>query len=94
MNLGLDVAQWAVEHAGKLFNITKTEFSGSVRSLVHSDEGGPPLTATVEGTVLGERIDVHIAWKPKFDLVLFIKELFQAIWEKLQEFAKQILSKR
>ena len=69
MHLGLDVAQWAVEHAGKLFNITKIEFSGSVRNLVHSDEGGPPLTATVEGTALGQAVDVHIVWKLELALV-------------------------
>jgi hypothetical protein len=68
--------KWTVDHAGKLLNITKVEFSGSVRSLVHADEGGPPLTATVKGTVLGYEINVHIVWKPDFDLVRFMKELF------------------
>jgi hypothetical protein len=91
VNMGLDVAQWAVDHAGKFFNITKVEFSGSVRSLVHAEEGGPPLTATVEGTVLGHEINVHIVWKPDFDLVRFIKELFQMLWDKIKEFAKQVL---
>lgn len=91
VNPGLDAAQWALDHAGKLFNIAKVEFSGSVRSLIRSDDGGPPLTATIEGTVLGEAINMHIIWKPDFDLVCFIKELFQMIWKKIKEVAKQIL---
>ncbi|KAI1759626.1 hypothetical protein GGR53DRAFT_527038 [Hypoxylon sp. FL1150] len=90
VNIGLDMAQWAADHAGKLFNITKIEFSGSVRSLVHADESSPPLTATIEGIVWGETINIQIVWKPDFDLVQFIKELFLQLWENIKRFAKEV----
>ena len=89
VNIGLDIGRWAVQHAGQIFDIRKIEFSGSVRSLVHAEEGGPPLTATIEGTVLGEEIRIDIVWKPGFDLVRFIKELFAMLWEKIKQLMKQ-----
>ncbi|KAH8678491.1 hypothetical protein BX600DRAFT_376982 [Xylariales sp. PMI_506] len=91
VNVGLDVGRWAVEHAGKIFNISKIEFSGSARSLIHADEGGPPLRAQVVGTVFGEDIEIIIVWKPDFDLVRFIKELFAMIWDKIQLLSKELL---
>lgn len=51
VNLGLDIGKWVVQHAGKIFNITKLEFSGSARSLLHPSEGGTALRVTVEGTI-------------------------------------------
>ncbi|KAM0431435.1 hypothetical protein ACHAPT_005412 [Fusarium lateritium] len=91
VELQLDLAKWATDHAKKTFNIRKVEFSGSVRSLVHPDEGGPPLRVKIEGTILGEEINWEIVWKPKFDLVRFIKELFTLLWEKLKELVKEIV---
>ena len=38
-----------------------------------------------------EAVNVHFVWKPDFDLVRFIKELFKMIWEKMKELAKEIL---
>ncbi|KAM6509602.1 hypothetical protein FALCPG4_017253 [Fusarium falciforme] len=87
----LDLAKWATDHAKTTFNLRKVEFSGSVRSLVHPDEGGPPLRVKIEGTILGEEINWEIVWKPKFDLVKFIKELFTLLWEKIKELAKEIV---
>ncbi|KAJ4171915.1 hypothetical protein NW754_007511 [Fusarium falciforme] len=91
VELELDLAKWATDHAKTTFNIRKVEFSGSVRSLVHPDEGGPPLRVKIEGTILGEEINWEIVWKPKFDLVKFIKELFTLLWEKIKELAKEIV---
>ncbi|KAI8654332.1 hypothetical protein NCS56_01390200 [Fusarium sp. Ph1] len=85
VELELDLAKWAPDHVKNTFNIRKVEFSGSVRSLVHPDEGGPPLRVKIEGTILGEETNWEIVWKPKFDLVKFIKELFTLLWEKIQE---------
>ncbi|RSM11813.1 hypothetical protein CDV31_006581 [Fusarium ambrosium] len=86
-----DLAKWATDHAKTTFNIRKVEFSDSVRSLVHPDEGGPPLRVKIEGTVLGEEINWEIVWKPKFDLVKFIKELFTLLWEELKRLVKEIV---
>lgn len=91
VELQLDLAKWATDHAKNTFNIKKVEFSGSVRSLVHADEGGPPLRVKIEGTILGEEISWEIVWKPKFDLVRFIKDLFTMLWEKLKQLAKEIV---
>ncbi|RSL63205.1 hypothetical protein CEP54_005276 [Fusarium duplospermum] len=92
VELELDLAKWATDHAKTTFNIRKVEFSGSVRSLVHPDEGGPPLRVKIEGTILGEQqIDWETVWKPKFDLVKFIKELFTLLWEELKRLAKEIV---
>ncbi|RSM03358.1 hypothetical protein CEP52_007430 [Fusarium oligoseptatum] len=91
VELELDLAKWATDHVKTTFNIRKVEFSGSVRSLVHPDEGGPPLRVKIEGTVLGEEIDWEIVWKPKFDLVKFIKELFTLLWEELKRLVKEIV---
>ncbi|KAI8652836.1 hypothetical protein NCS57_01349200 [Fusarium keratoplasticum] len=91
VELELDLAKWATDHAKTMFNIRKVEFSGSVRSLVHPDEGGPPLRVKIEGRILGEEINREIVWKPKFDLVKFIKELFTLLWEKIKELAKEIV---
>ncbi|RSL88938.1 hypothetical protein CEP51_001507 [Fusarium floridanum] len=91
VELELDLAKWATDHAKTTFNIRKVEFSGSVRSLVHPDEGGPPLRVKIEGMVLGEEINWEIVWKPKFDLVKFIKELFTLLWEELKRLVKEIV---
>ncbi|KAL2673647.1 hypothetical protein Neosp_012090 [[Neocosmospora] mangrovei] len=91
VELELDLAKWATDHAKTTFNIRKVEFSGSVRSLVHPDEGGLPLIVKIKGTILGEDINWEIVWKPKFDLVKFIKELFTLLWEKIKELAKEIV---
>ncbi|KAM6511002.1 hypothetical protein FSOLCH5_011448 [Fusarium solani] len=91
VELELDLAKWAIDHAKTTFNIRKVEFSGSVHSLVHPEEGGPPLRVKIEGTILGEEINWEIVWKPKFDLVKFIKELFTLLWEKIKELAKEII---
>ncbi|WAO95950.1 Hypothetical protein NCS54_01359900 [Fusarium falciforme] len=91
VELELDLAKWATDHAKTTFNIRKVEFSGSVRSLVHPDEGGPPLRVKIEGTILGEEINWEIVWKPKFDLVKFIKELFTLLWESIKELAKEVV---
>ncbi|KAJ7214541.1 hypothetical protein GGX14DRAFT_611121 [Mycena pura] len=88
VEFGLDIGKWAVEHAGKAFNIRKVEFSGSVRSLTSED--GPPLTVKIQGTVLGHDIDLDIVWKPRFDLIKFIKELFALLWEKLKALVKEM----
>ncbi|KAI3324737.1 hypothetical protein HD806DRAFT_534203 [Xylariaceae sp. AK1471] len=60
VNVRLDMAQWAVDHASKLFNIIKVEFS-SMYILIHADEGAPPLTATAEGRVFGSLILIWLA---------------------------------
>ncbi|KAF1994661.1 hypothetical protein P154DRAFT_581608 [Amniculicola lignicola CBS 123094] len=89
-DLAPDIGKWAVQHAGQIFNIRKVEFSGLVRSLVHADEGGPPLRVNIEGTVFGEGFEIHIVWKPDFDLVKLIKEVFTMLWQKIQELVKAI----
>ena len=66
------------------------EFSSSVASLIHPDDGGPPLQMTVEGTVFGEEVQIHIVWKPKFDLVRFVKELFTELWERVKGLAREV----
>lgn len=55
--LGLDVGEWISSHGSQLINLTKVEFSGSVSSLASN---GPPLVVNIEGTVFGDRVDVHI----------------------------------
>ncbi|KAJ5272533.1 hypothetical protein N7478_007658 [Penicillium angulare] len=47
VNLGLDLGQWAVHHAGQIFNIIKVEFSGSGQSLIHASAGTAPLRVTI-----------------------------------------------
>ncbi|KAK7423709.1 hypothetical protein QQX98_000899 [Neonectria punicea] len=89
-DLGVDLAKWATDHAAKTFNIREVKFSGSVASLVNAGEKSAPLTASIKGTVLGENIDWAIVWKPNFNLVNFIKELFKLLWEKIQQMAKEI----
>ncbi|KAF4337443.1 hypothetical protein FBEOM_8672 [Fusarium beomiforme] len=91
VNMGLDMGKWAMQHAGQIFNIRKMEFSGSIRSLVSADASSDPLIINIEGTVLGEDIQVHIQWKPNFNLVEFIKELFSVVWEKIKELAKHLI---
>jgi hypothetical protein len=60
-------------------------------SLLHPSAGGPPLKVTVEGKVLGNEIDIRIVWKPHFDLVEFIKEVFTALWEHIKAFVKAVI---
>ncbi|RMJ18012.1 hypothetical protein CDV36_002290 [Fusarium kuroshium] len=60
VELELDLTKWATDPAKTTFNIRKVEFSGSVRSLVHPDQGGPPLRVKIEGTILGEEINWEI----------------------------------
>ncbi|RSL59533.1 hypothetical protein CEP54_007216 [Fusarium duplospermum] len=91
VNMGLDMGKWAMQHAGQVFNIRKMEFSGSTKSLVAADASTPPLVMNIEGTVLGEDFQVHIQWKPHFNLVELIKELFTMIWEKIKELAKHLI---
>ncbi|KLO19379.1 hypothetical protein SCHPADRAFT_935442 [Schizopora paradoxa] len=90
VNVGLEIGNWAVSHAGEIFNIRKMEFSGSVRSLTSKD--GPPLRVAVEGVVFGEKVDFELVWKPHFDLVEFIKELFRLLWAEIQRMAKELFS--
>ena len=94
VNLGLDASKWAAQHGGTLFNIRKVEFQGSVGSLLRHKEGVPkkPLMVHVEGIVMEEKILCHIEWKPEFDLVRFIEELFASIWAKIQQLVKEALS--
>lgn len=39
VNLELNLGKWAVSHAGKLFDISKAQFRGSVASLLRHEEG-------------------------------------------------------
>lgn len=91
VNLGLDLSQWALHHAGQIFNITKVEFSGSVQSLIHASADTAPLRVLIQGTVLGEEFDIEIVWKPHFDLLALIKELFVELWEKIKRLAKDLV---
>ncbi|KAJ3530722.1 hypothetical protein NM208_g9199 [Fusarium decemcellulare] len=87
VDIGLDMAKWAVEHAGKMFDIQKVEFEGSLQGLVGD---GPPLRVKIEGVVFGDRFEVEIVWKPEFNLIKFIKELFGKLWELIKEAAAAI----
>ncbi|MCJ1396724.1 hypothetical protein MMC18_009616 [Xylographa bjoerkii] len=88
VNLGLDFGSWAVSHGGKLVNITKVEFSGSIESLIAD---GPPLQVTIEGFLFGEEISLHIVWQPHFNLVEFIKALFTELWEMIKTEATDLV---
>ena len=88
VNLGLDIAEWAVNHAGKVIDLTKVEFSGSIASLIAD---GPPLMVNVQGLVLGTRVDIHIRWQPHFNLMEFIKALFNELWEMMKKIGTEFL---
>lgn len=89
VNLGLDLGKWVVSHAGKLFDIRKVEFRGSVASLLRHEEGksGPAPMVHIEGAVMSEEVASHVEWEPHFNLVELIKELFARIWAKIKELA-------
>ena len=88
VHLGLDLGKWAASHGGKLLNITKVEFSGTLKGLIAD---GPPIRVIIQGFLLGEAIDVNIVWEPHFDLVKFIKALFSDLWEMIKESATKLL---
>lgn len=89
VDLGLDIGSWIAGHGGKLINLTKVEFSGAVSSLVGGKDA-PPLVVNIEGTVFGEKVDVHINWKSDFDLVAFVKALFTELWEMIKKFGQEL----
>ena len=88
VNLGLDIGEWAVNHAGRLIDLTKVEFFRSIASLIAD---GSPLIVNVEGLVLGERVEIHIRWQPHFNLVEFIKALFNELWEMMKKIGTDLL---
>ena len=78
VDVGLNIGKWLASNAAETINITKIEFSGSVSSLVAD---GPPLIVNIQGKLLGEDIDIQINWQPHFNLVKFIKAIFDELWE-------------
>jgi hypothetical protein len=89
VNVGLDLGKWLVTNAGQLLDIQKIEFSGSLQGLVGN---GPPLRAFVAGIVVGQQFDISIQWSPGFNLIKFIKELFDKLWELIKNSVKSIVS--
>ncbi|KAF3225931.1 hypothetical protein TWF192_010948 [Orbilia oligospora] len=81
VNLGLDIVKWGVSHAGKLIDINKIEFEGSLKSLIAN---GPPLRVLIQGILCGGQFAVEVVWQPHFDLVAFIKALFDRLWEMIK----------
>ncbi|KAF3918172.1 hypothetical protein ABW20_dc0103714 [Dactylellina cionopaga] len=86
-HLGLDIAQWAASHLGKLIDINKIEFEGSLKSLITD---GPPLRVLIQGMLCGEQFAIEIVWQPHFNLLAFIKALFTQLWEMIKSGAKLV----
>ncbi|KAF3908877.1 hypothetical protein AA313_de0203343 [Arthrobotrys entomopaga] len=84
-HLGLDIAKWAASHIGKLIDINKIEFDGSLKSLIAD---GPPLRVLIEGMLCGDQFSIELVWQPHFNLVAFIKSLFDRLWEIIKGGAK------
>lgn len=89
VNIGLDLGKWLVTTAGQLLDIQKIEFSGSLQGLVGN---GPPLQVQIAGIVVGNHFDISIKWDPGFNLVKFIKELFDKLWELIKTAMKSIVA--
>jgi hypothetical protein len=89
VNVGLDLGKWLVTNAGQLLDIQKIEFSGSLQGLVGN---GPPLKACIAGIVVGQQFEVWIEWSPGFNLIKFIKELFNKLWELIKSSVKSIVA--
>lgn len=89
VDIGLDLGKWLATNAGQLLDVQKIEFSGSLQGLVGN---GPPSKAYVAGIVVGQPFDVSIEWSPGFNLVKFIKELFDKLWELIKCAVKSIAS--
>ncbi|SCV54209.1 uncharacterized protein FFB14_13525 [Fusarium fujikuroi] len=88
VDIGLDMAKWAVDHAGKMFDIQLVEFEGSIQGLVGN---GPPLRVKIAGVVFGDYFVFELVWSPGFDLIKFIKELFAKLWELIKDAAASIM---
>ncbi|EGX50856.1 hypothetical protein AOL_s00054g942 [Orbilia oligospora ATCC 24927] len=86
-NLGLDIVKWGISHAGKLIDINKIEFEGSLKSLIAD---GPPLRVLIQGVLCGGQFAVEIIWQPHFNLVAFIKALFDRLWEMIKSGARVV----
>ncbi|KAI1159157.1 hypothetical protein F5B18DRAFT_655977 [Nemania serpens] len=88
LEVGLNIGKWIASAAAELINITEIKFSGSTASF---REGGPPLKVKVKGKLVGQDIDIDVTWKPDFDIVKFIKEIFSELWETIKEAAGKFL---
>ncbi|KAK6519149.1 hypothetical protein TWF281_003838 [Arthrobotrys megalospora] len=86
-HLGLDIAQWAASHLGKLIDINKIEFEGSLKSLIAD---GPPLRVLIQGMLCGDQFAIEVVWQPHFNLLAFIKALFTRLWEMIKSGAKTV----
>ncbi|KAK6516224.1 hypothetical protein TWF506_006133 [Arthrobotrys conoides] len=86
-HLGLDIAKWAASAAGKILDINKIEFEGSLKSLIAD---GPPLRAFIQGMLCGDRFAIEVVWKPHFNLVEFIKALFERLWEMIKSGSRAV----
>ncbi|KAF3139835.1 hypothetical protein TWF703_003413 [Orbilia oligospora] len=85
--LGLDIIKWGISHAGKLIDINKIEFEGSLKSLIAD---GPLLRVLIQGVLCGGQFAVEIVWQPHFNLVAFIKALFDRLWEMIKSGARVV----
>lgn len=88
LQVGCNIGKWIASAAAELINIRKIEFSGSTASF---KEGGPPLSASISGTLVGVDFDIKLEWKPDFDLVKFVKGIFTELWDKIKNAAVEFL---